>query len=517
MNYAVSDIISKLSGVASVLNQKELSVTGVSYHSGQVKPGDIFVAISGYKLDGHDFIDDAVRKGAVAVVGQQAVDTEAPMIVVVDSRVALAEISHLMYDKPDADLCIIGITASNGKTTTSFMTDHLLSARYKTGLIGTVVVKDGESVVSAELTTPQSKDLIELLAKMRDNNCSHVTMEVSSAGLELKRVLGIKYSIATFNNVSREHIDFHGSFENYWYWKSSLIRELDSDAIAILNADEPKIKDLQHQTKAQVVTYSLKGDPDADFLISEVDLSTTNTSYRLQSLKPVTIGSKKIPALDLRLKLGVLGLHNIYNSTVAVIIALVAGVEPELIQQRLPGFTGVERRFQLIYDGEFAVIDDHFANAGNIDITLETLNMMPYNNLILVAAIRGSRGVIVNTENAETVCKWASKLKLTEIIVTDSAEFTGEKDLVTDAERKAFISILEENGLKVEYHKKLESATDSALKKVCKGDIILLAGCQGMDSGAHVILPKVAATRPDAEQKKILAPLADRVAGNTLT
>lgn len=487
-------------------------ITGITDFSSRVKPGNIFVAISGYKLDGHDYIDEAINLGAAAVVSEKLMELSVPVITVKDSRIALAQLSNAWFDFPASSMTMIGVTASNGKTTTSFMIDYILSAHFKkTGLIGTVVVKDGENIVSADLTTPNSRELYEWLAAMRTNHCSHVTMEVSSAGQELHRVHGIDYNIATFNNVSREHIDFHGSFANYWHQKSKLIRNLSPDSLAVLNADEPMILALKEQTSAKSVSYSLKGNPEADILIQDVDLSTGAAFFRYI----IPRETDSLPACELEINLKVLGLHNVYNAAVAITVAKLCGVPDSTIISSLSRFGGVERRFQLIYDGDFRIIDDHFANAGNIDITLETLGLMKYNKLHLVIAIRGNRGSIVNGENADTVVKWVPKLPLAQILITDSSEFVDDHDWVSDEERATFLGILDNAGISYTYIPKLTEAIKSGLESVEPGDVILLGGCQGMDNAAHVIIPIVAEKHPAHEQQEILKILQDRVAGSS--
>lgn len=489
-------------------------VTGISDNSATIQPGNVFVAVRGYKVDGHNYIVDAVTKGAAAIVAQELVSAPVPVIVVTESRIALAKLSDAWYNFPAKNMAMIGVTASNGKTTTAFMIDHILSAHFPTtGLIGTVIVKDGLKAVSADLTTPGSRELFELLATMNQNNCSHVTMEVSSAGLELHRVHGIPYKIAIFNNVSREHIDFHGTFENYWNQKSRLIRELSSGTYAILNADDSLILGLKNQTNAEVVTYGLKND-NADVLVQDIDLTTGAGKYTYVVPKQIQLQERVISAGSLDVNLKVLGLHNIYNSAAAITVAKLCGVPDETIVSALADFTGVERRFQLIYDQEYKIIDDHFANAGNIDITLETLNLMKYNKLILLAAIRGNRGSIVNRENAEALAKWVPKLPLQQVLVTDSIDCVDENDMVSPEERKAFLDILDQEQIKYTHFSTLSEGIKTVLEQVQPGDVVLLGGPQGMDHGAHIILPLVAAHHPSQKQQEILKILVGRVAGS---
>lgn len=484
------------------------AVTGIEYDSRQIQPGYLFCAIRGDRWDGHDFVHEAVQRGCSAVVAEKPVSAAVPVVYVTDSRLALAQLSNDFYQYPAEKLTMIGITASNGKTTTSFMTDRVLAAHFqRTGLIGTVVVKDGPIVREAELTTPHSRDLLRLLSQMHKNNCSHVTMEVSSAGIELHRIHGISYKIATFNNVSREHIDFHGSFENYWRHKSSLITNLSAEATAVLNADDQLVSSLKEKTAARVISYSLKGNP-ATVQIRDLDISTGQGRFTLHVSQPL-----KPQVIPIELK--VLGLHNVYNATVAAIVGLLCQVSAADIRCALATFGGVERRFELIYDGEFKVLDDHFANAGNIDITLETLQMMQYRKLVLLVAIRGNRGCTVNRENADTIVKWADKLDLSKLIVTDSLGYVGDNDAVSPQEQAIFLSTLRDAGIVCTHIARLEQAIAAALATVRAKDVLLLAGCQGMDYGASIILPKIAENLPESQRTQILELLKHRVAGTS--
>lgn len=513
MSILLSDL---LSGTNLNLNLpiENPEITGICNNSTRVKPGNIFVAIKGYKFDGHDFIDMAIENGASAIVAEQKLSASVPVIQVNDGRIALAELSKVWYQHPTDKMKMIGVTASNGKTTTAFMIDHILSSYfYTTGLIGTVVVRDGKSAVSANLTTPDSQELYQWLGRMRDNNCSHVTMEVSSAGQEQHRVHGISYDIATFNNLSREHIDLHGSFEKYFAEKSKLIRNLPASSVAILNADVPLILGLREQTAASSISYSLKDNP-ADIQIKDIDLSTGAANFKYVIPRNVS-GDHPLPSCNLDVSLKVLGLHNVYNASVAITVAKLCGVPDEEILAALADFTGVERRFQLIYDREFKIIDDHFANAGNIDITLETLGLMKYRKLQLLIAIRGNRGSIVNGENAETVVRWIDKLPLAQMITTDSVEFVDELDTVSDEERTTFHGILDEAGIEYTHIPKLTDAIKAVLTSVQPEDVVLLGGCQGMDHAAHVIIPMVAERHADQEQEDVLKILKDRVAGSS--
>lgn len=262
------------------------AISGLAYHSERVQPGSLFFCIKGFKTDGHCYLERAKEKGAAAAIVEEINPlVELPQFRVADSRSALAALADYFYDHPSRKLKMIGITASNGKTTTSFMTNAVLEEQgLKTGLIGTVIVKSGSRVRPAVLTTPESLDLHQYLYQMAEQGVSHVTMEVSSSGIDLNRVGSVDYDIIVFNNVSREHIDLHGSFENYFRTKAGLVRRAGPEQWVILNMDCPYAASLNKETAARTLTYGFKNS-DADCVVRELDLATGRAHFFVELKK----------------------------------------------------------------------------------------------------------------------------------------------------------------------------------------------------------------------------------------
>lgn len=512
----------KLNNLLKILNILEdiatpnQEITGLAYHSAHVKPGNLFVCIRGYKTDGHLYLRQACQNGAIAAV-VEAFNHEVPIgqYRVADSRVALAALADHFYHHPSQKFKLTGITATNGKTTTTYMTNAIFEkAGLTTGMIGTVIIKCGSIVRPAELTTPESLDLQRYFQDMVDEQVSHAVMEVSSSGLELKRVASVDFDTVVINNISREHIDLHGSFDAYFNAKASLVRQAGPEQWAIFNLDCPYTASLVNQTAARTFTYGLKN-RNADILVNKLDLSTGRATFTVEIKKAKTgLPVKNLPR-EFTVQLSVLGLHSVYNAMAAVMVGLLHEIPVSTIQEALQGFRGVERRFELIFEDNFKVIDDHFANSGNIHVTLETLQLMEYNRLHMVYAIRGSRGVTVNRENAEAIAHWAPILGLDKVIATTSIDHVGEKDLVTTAEKNIYAEVMNKAGIKTDIYARLPEAIDAALSEVKEGDIILLAGCQGMDYGASVCLDLIHRRRPDLPRAKVFAALKNRVAGIT--
>ncbi len=432
---------------------------------------------------------------------------------VADTRSALAALADHFFDYPTQKINVTGVTATNGKTSTTYMINAILEEYgLTTGLIGTVIVKTGPVVRPAELTTPESLDLQRFFQQMVKQQVTHATIEVSSSGLELKRTENVDFNIVVINNISREHIDLHGSFESYYNAKASLARGARKNSWAILNLDCPYTAALFSETAARTFTYGIKNKT-ADCVVKDLDLATGRARFTVELNKrdPVELFAAQPNSFEI--ELSVLGLHSVYNAMAAVLVGLLNGIPVATIKKALYNFKGVERRFELIFEEDFKVIDDHFANSGNINVTMETLQKMDYRRIHLVYAIRGGRGVTVNRENAEAIAYWASLLNLDRIIATTSIEHVEEKDIVTAEERQAFENIMSKTGINTEIYEKLPEAVDRGLALTSPGDVLLLAGCQGMDYGAGICLEIIHSARPELDKEKLFAALKNRVAG----
>lgn len=485
----------------------ELNIDMVYYNSRKVKEGGLFVAIDGYEVDGHDYIEDAISRGAVAILVTKDVDFNVPTYKTENNRKALSILSNNYYGHPSDELKVFGITASNGKTSTSMMLNAILEANnIQPGLLGTVMYKVGDEEVASKLTTPESLELQGIFKSMLDEGIDTCVMEVSSVGQEMFRVGGIDFDIVCMNNITREHIDQHGSFEKYFEEKQKTITNASEDAFAIINIEDEYAKSLIPKTKAKVITFSDQ-DSSADVYAENKDISSGFGKFDL-------VLSDKFTGKEQRktIKLNVAGYQSIVNALSAAAMAASDGIDIDTIAKGLENYRGIERRFEQIYDDEFKILDDHFANIENINMTLQTLSKMDYKNAVILYAIRGNRGVTVNGENAETFLKWKDKLKLKSLLVTKSTEIVEDHDFVHPDEEAIFKEKMD--GVQ-EYtlYDELGEALDSALDQVEEGDVLLLAGCQGMDYGGKLILDRIAGRYPEKDKKELYKPLENRIAG----
>lgn len=260
-------MVTKLSELCSCLKEYtscdfvEGEVCGISHDSRKIKKGYVFVAIKGHKVDGHNFIATAIEKGAAALVVEKRTEAtpRIPQIVVPHTRPALAVMSNWFYGEPSAQMSVIGITGTNGKTTTSYFTKSIIeSAGNKTGLIGTIQYQIGGRVIPAQETTPESVELHGYFAEMLKSGIRYAVIEVSSHALSQCRVEGVCFRSAIFTNLSVEHLDYHTDIRNYRTEKLKLVKGLSPDAFAILNADDNASKHFAECTKSQVVWYGIK-------------------------------------------------------------------------------------------------------------------------------------------------------------------------------------------------------------------------------------------------------------------
>lgn len=255
---------------------EELEIGGVSYDSRATTPGDLFVAMTGYAADGHDFIPMAREKGAVCILCERAPEDAQPWVKVAHSRRALALLSANWFSHPAEEMTMIGVTGTNGKTTTTYLLKEVLEreAGAAVGLIGTNQILIGTEVLEAERTTPESFELHRLFRKMREAGCTYVVMEVSSHALFLDRVYGIPFEVGIFTNLTQDHLDFHKTMEAYCDAKARLFSMC---RVGVVNGDDPWHKRLLEHAACQVLTYAEQAP--ADLRAENVSLSAAGVAF----------------------------------------------------------------------------------------------------------------------------------------------------------------------------------------------------------------------------------------------
>ena len=326
--------------IGSEFNQ-ELEINGISQNAAEVEPGDIFVAIQGAKHHGIEFIDQAIEKGAVAVVtDSKGLTMKLPTLVVADPRRVAGEIASYIYGQPSSNMFSVGITGTNGKTTVTTLLHQIWQfARWDSGLIGTVNTQINSEILPSTHTTPEAATLQSLLAAMRERHCRAVAMEVSSHALELFRVTGTHFNIAGFTNLTQDHLDFHGDMDSYFKAKSKLFRYGVSD-LAVINIDDLHGSKLADSSEIPVVTVSRSGK--ADWRYEEITHFGATTQVKIRGKDGVLIeGATHL-----------IGDFNLDNLLMAVAIAVLSGVDPIEISANLPIYTGAPGRLERVNVGQ---------------------------------------------------------------------------------------------------------------------------------------------------------------------
>lgn len=325
----LAELIEELRGCV-IDGNPSVEISSVAYHSRKATDGTLFVAIKGFKADGHDYVSDAVKRGAVAVVVEREVDAPFGVckVLVPDTREALSHISSVYYGTPSRKLDITGVTGTNGKTTTCYLLRSIYEAAgMRSGMLTTIEYWIGRKRQRAQLTTPESLDLQRILGKMVEGRVKALAMEVSSHGLALKRVRDVEFAKGVFTNLSRDHLDFHVDMENYISSKRSLFKNLRLGAIAVLNCDDPYWEDMASATQARVVKYGFAGS--ADFRATEVKATLDGTQIKASWERETA-----------EIESSLIGRHNAYNMLASAATAAYSGLDKEAI---IAGIKNVKR------------------------------------------------------------------------------------------------------------------------------------------------------------------------------
>ena len=358
----------------------ELEIAGVSYDSREVKPGHVFVAISGYNSDGHRFIPDALHNGAVCIVCERRPEGDIPFVLVPDSRTALAAMGANWYDHPADKMTILGVTGTNGKTTVTYLLksvlEHVLKA--KVGLIGTIQNMIGDEVFDTERTTPESFELQGLFAKMAAAGCTHVVMEVSSHALFLHRVDCIPFAVGAFTNLTEDHLDFHKTMEAYRQAKALLFRRC---GFSVFNIDDELVAKTVDEAAGWALTYSAKG-RNAELTATDMELYTDhvafNAHYKGRSC-PVQVA---IP-----------GSFTVYNALTVLGMAIGLEIPLDAAAWALSSAVGVKGRMEVVPTPgkDYTVIIDYAHTPDALEKALKTARGFCTGRLIAVFGCGGDR------------------------------------------------------------------------------------------------------------------------------
>jgi UDP-N-acetylmuramoyl-L-alanyl-D-glutamate--2,6-diaminopimelate ligase/murE/murF fusion protein len=353
-----------------------------------VKTGGLFVAIQGLHKNGHSYIGDAVKKGAIAAVTEKPWDAppSVSVIHVENARWALAGLSSAFYGHPSRKLCVIGITGTNGKTTTAYLIESVLNAAgFKVGVIGTINYRFGGKSFVNNVTTPESLDLMRMLRQMADSNITHVILEVSSHALDLDRVAFCEFDVGVFTNLSRDHLDFHGNMQAYWLCKRKLcVRSLSmgskqARAVAVINQDDPKGKELAAEVPVRCFRVGLSDG--CEIKAENVDVTMEGTLGRVQAL------GERFDFIS-----PLVGRHNVYNILAATGVAKALGLSVPIIKEGIERLQGVPGRLEhVVNDVGLSVFVDYAHTPDALENVLRALKRVSSGRLITIFGCGGDR------------------------------------------------------------------------------------------------------------------------------
>ncbi|MBI2909075.1 MAG: UDP-N-acetylmuramoyl-L-alanyl-D-glutamate--2,6-diaminopimelate ligase [Chloroflexi bacterium] len=475
----------RLSTLLEGLREKQASrrddpdIRGIAYDSRRVAPGSLFVAVPGFHLDGHLFLADAASRGAAAVVVQadrqekvnQTLSASAsppPVIVVPDSRRALAELAAAFFDYPARKLKVIGVTGTDGKTTTTFLISAMLeTAGYSTGLIGTVDFKVGDTVWynDTRQTTPESLEVQELLNRMVAEKVDYAIIESTSHGLALERLTGCEYDVAVFTNLSSDHLDFHRTREQYLRDKARLFEML-GDAYdkgiaktSILNADDASCSYLCRLSPPKIITYGVENT--ACVMAKDIELSALGT--RFTAITP-------LGEVELRLAMG--GMFSVYNALASVSVALSQCIELATIKKALESVKGVPGRLERIDQGQpFTVIVDYAHTPAALEKVLLMLRPLTRGKLVVVFGCAGER----DRGRRSGMGQVAGKLADFSVVTSEDPRSEDPAAILDEIEKGLLSSGRQARN---DYTKVVDrrDAIRYAFENAAPGDLVLLAG-----------------------------------------
>lgn len=373
----------------TVLGENDLSkiqITSIEMDSRQVIPGSLFACLKGSNADGHQFVEEAKERGAAAILAERQLNIDLPVILVPNTKRALAILASHYYRYPSNKLRLIGVTGTNGKTTTTYFIEKILEdVGYKTGRIGTIDMRIEKELKQVNNTTPESLDLHKAFSKMVHVGTQYAVIEVSSHAIHLGRTRGCNFSTLVFTNLSQDHLDYHGSMDEYKRVKGLAFAQLGNKydpldwKFAVLNRDQQAFEYLQQVTSAQIVTYGIE--KEADIKAKDIALSPQGTSFTVQTFR----GTEHF-----HIKL--LGKFNVYNMLAAIGVGLLEGISLPQIKKSLEEITGINGRLEMINIGQdFSVIVDYAHTPDSLKNVLETIKEFAQKKIYCIVGCGGDR------------------------------------------------------------------------------------------------------------------------------
>ena len=433
----------------------DMDISGISYDSRKTQPGDLFVAVKGFETDGHKFIPKALEKGAAAVLCQDIPADGIAYVQTDDCRRALAYASREFYGNPAAEMKLIGFTGTSGKTSSTYIMKHVLETALnaKVGLVGTNGNMIGDEHIHSEFTTPESLELHALFRRMADAGCTHVVMEVSSHSLALQRVAGINFDVAVFTNLSQDHLDLHGTMDEYAAEKRKIFSQC---TLGCINADDARAGFMSQGIKCPVLNYSIDNNS-AQLVAKDVRLSADGVRFAAVYGGEIAITKLAIP-----------GIFSVHNALGVMAAALSLGISLSDCAQAVSSAKGVKGRMESVpTDGDYSIIIDYSHKPDALENVLNTLRPVTKGRLVVLFGCggdrdRGKRPIMgrIAAENADFV------------IVTSDNPRTEEPLAIIDE----IVPGVKKGGAAYKVIPDRVEAIGWAIDNAGPGDVILLAG-----------------------------------------
>ncbi len=438
-------------------------VAGVAYDSRAVTPGQVFVALKGQHADGASFARQAIERGAAAVVSEEAAPDGVPVpwAIVEDARLALAVLAAAFYREPSREMRVIGITGTNGKTTTAYLVASIFdAARIRCGVLGTVGYRVGDQMREATRTTPEAPEVQALLREMVDAQCGACAMEVSSHALSLRRVDGIAFAAGIFTNLTRDHLDFHADMDDYFRAKRRLFEMLPRDAPSLLNLDDPRGASLV-DAGGRAVTYAINRP--ADVMPGPLSFSLGGLSF-----------DARTPRGTLHVTSKLVGRPNVYNILAAISAATALDVPFDAIERGLESLAGVPGRFQIVSDArdEVTVVVDYAHTDDALRNLLETARPLALGRLITVFGCGGDR----DRTKRPLMGAVAGRLSDLIVITSDNPRSEDPNRIIEEVQRGITPDTRRDRAQRLLTIVDRKAAIASAIELARAGDVVLVAG-----------------------------------------
>lgn len=447
---AVNDIVLSL----SLNGQSELQITGLTNRSTEIATGNLFICHKGSRFDSHDIVPEIIKKGASFLVVERPIQLNFPHVLVSDTRLAEALLAARFFGYPFDDLITIGVTGTNGKTTSVHLFHHVLSLLESQGsMLGTVYYDIlGENRFHHDNTTPSAIEILKAMRTTVDRGGTHFVMEVSSHSLAMKRVEGIRFDIAALTNITRDHLDYHQTFEDYVKTKLHIFDLLKDSGVALISDEYEHLLN----KKVKKIIYGIS--PKSDYRIVDIDIQRYGTKFSLESRHGTFECQVNIP-----------GLHNAYNATLVIAGLVELGYDAKSVVEAVKTFEGVDGRFQFIREGTLLGIDivvDFAHSPDALEKTLITAKKLASGRIITVFGAGGQADKGKRPMMAEVVCKYSD----VSIITTDDPRGEDAEEILLEVEKGVpagapYLVIADRR-----------EAIETALTLANRGDMVIVAG-----------------------------------------